>query len=84
MGDEGRVGIFLGKDPLEEFVLGVGAQEHFFVTTFILDYTEIGDMLSIILGALEIKEHQVLVSFVITTVITVYSNIVIKEFRCWC
>ena len=79
MRDEGRVGIFLGEEPLAEFIFGVGAQEHFLVAAFILDYTEIGDMPSIVLGTLEIKKHQVLVLFIITT-ITVYSNIVVKEF----
>ena len=79
MGDEGSVGVFSGEEPLAEFVFGVGTQEHFLVATFILDYTEVGDMLAVILGALEVEEHQVLVSFVVANVI-LHSNIIVKEF----
>ena len=74
-----KVGIFSGEEPLAEFVFGVGAQEYFLVSAFILDHAEIGDMLSIILGALKVKKHQALVSFVVATV-TLHSNIIVKEF----
>ena len=79
MSDEGRVGIFSGEEPLAEFVFGVGAQEHFLVSAFVLDYTEIGDMLSIILGAFKFKKHQALVSFVVATVI-LHNDIIVKGF----
>ena len=79
MSDKGSVGVFSGEEPLAEFVFGVWTQEHFLVATFILDYTEVGDMLAVILGALEVEEHQVLVSFVVANII-LHSNIIVKEF----
>ena len=57
MGDKGRVGVFLGEDPLADFVFGVGTQEHFLVTDFVLDYAEIRDVLAVVLRTLEIEEH---------------------------
>ena len=43
MRDKRRIGVFLLKHPLAEFILSVWARKDFLVTAFVLDYAEIGD-----------------------------------------
>ena len=54
-------------------------RNHELVTAFVLDYTEVSDVLAVILGALKVKEHWALFLFDCVVDIVIHSDIVIEE-----
>ena len=54
-------------------------RKHVLVAAFVLDHTEVRDVLAFILGALEIEEHEALFSFDGVVDIVIHYNIVVEE-----
>ena len=79
MGDEGHAGVLFLEDPLTELVFGIGPRKHELVAAFILDHAEVRDVLALVLGALEIEEHETLFLFDGVVVIVIHRNIVVEE-----
>ena len=79
MGDEGRAGVLFLEDALTELVFGIVPRKHELVAAFVLDHAEVRDVLTFILGALEIEKHETLFSFDGVIDIVIHRNIIVEE-----
>ena len=84
MCDKGRIGVFLLKHPLAKLVFSVWARKDFLVTAFVLDYTEIGEVFTIVLRAFEVEEHQVFSVFHVVFHSHIVIEQIVSSFSCSC